>query len=558
MESASALDSSSSSSLQRLWSRRLTASIILDENDLSELLSNSEAFPSAQLAQGDVDVSKSRACSPLPVGYHHDNYLLPELDHEPCYDLHKSRPSFDCTASASSSSSSSFSSSSKTPLLQTLDASSLGDIPTQYVVPTLKPYEMPVVGLYIDPRVVCGFRYRVRRIDDKTHLFNKQALELQSIGRGYSRRLTFAGGKGRLNDNDNYFWSDSFPSGFAFELEVISPGEKFTIHDPSNLAVGFLEILNCTKPQEEVNQTIKKNGAIEKTVRVHLLCKVEWFDENGPTPVIPVTGLAIATRCRGSAEVTKVVSVNIGSHARRGFTLTPGIGSHKRSTTVKGALVGDVPTVYTVLGLEPYELPVVGTYVDPRIMPGFLYRVRPTGLSRRHLFDGQALRLQSIGAGYGKRLTFAPSPKCLNSNDNFFWSDSYADGLGFEPRAVEAGAKFVISTSDGLKLGKASVFRADAPQYQEREEIMGNMRGSVSTPDTEPLTPEYENNYFSHFFESNLDSSSQSAANDALLSFFTIPNISQTCLGKVFYNIVEVSGLLKRLGIEGFIDSPSC
>ncbi|RZF47871.1 hypothetical protein LSTR_LSTR010088 [Laodelphax striatellus] len=246
MESASALDTSSSS-LQRLWSRRLTASIILDENDLSELLSKSEAFPSAQLAQGDVDVSKSRACSPLPVGCHHDNYLLPELDHEPCYDLHKSRPSFDCTASASSSSSSSFSSSSKTPLLQTLDASSLGDIPTQYVVPTLKPYEMPVVGLYIDPRVVCGFRYRVRRIDDKTHLFNKQALELQSIGRGYSRRLTFAGGKGRLNDNDNYFWSDSFPSGFAFELEVISPGEKFTIHDPSNLAVGFLEILNCTQ-----------------------------------------------------------------------------------------------------------------------------------------------------------------------------------------------------------------------------------------------------------------------------------------------------------------------
>ncbi|XP_039296763.1 uncharacterized protein LOC111060377 isoform X2 [Nilaparvata lugens] len=391
-----------------------------------------------------------------------------EKDHEPCQDSCKARTSFDAS---SSSSSSSFSCSSSRPLLQTLDASSLGDIPTQYVVPTLKPYEMPVVGLYIDPRVVCGFRYRVRRIDDKSYLFGKQAVELQSIGRGYSRRLTFAGGKGRLNHNENYFWSDSFPSGFAFELEVISPGEKFTIHDSSNLAVGFLEILNCTKPQEEVGQTVKKNGTIEKTVRVHLLCKVEWFDENGPTPVIPVTGLAICSRCRGSAEVTKVVSVNIGSHARRGFTLTPGIGSHKRSTTVKGALVGDVPTVYTVLGLEPYELPVVGTYVDTRIMPGFLYRVRPTGLSRRHLFEGKALRLQSIGAGYGKRLTFAPSPNCLNTNDNFFWSDSYADGLGFEPRAVEAGAKFVISTWDGLKLGKASVFRADAPQYQEREEI---------------------------------------------------------------------------------------
>ncbi|RZF36687.1 hypothetical protein LSTR_LSTR014385 [Laodelphax striatellus] len=49
------------------------------------------------------------------------------------------------------------------------------------------------------------------------------------------------------------------------------------------------------------------------------------------------------------------------------------------------------------------------------------------------------------------------------------------------------------------------------------------MRGSVSTPDTEPLTPEYENNYFSHFFESNLDSSSQSAANDAQLDREHIP-----------------------------------
>lgn len=62
-------------------------------------------------------------------------------------------------------------------------------------------------------------------------------------------------------------------------------------------------------------------------------------------------------------------------------------------------------------------------------MPGFTYRVRPLGLKRKHLFGGKALCLISIGAGYGKRLTFKPLPTSLNDNDNFFWSDSYADGM---------------------------------------------------------------------------------------------------------------------------------
>jgi hypothetical protein len=75
------------------------------------------------------------------------------------------------------------------------------------------------------------------------HLFNGRALQLQSIGRGYARRITFKADSNMLNNNTNYFWSDSRTEGFAFELEVVSPGDKFTLHDANHVAAGTLEIL---------------------------------------------------------------------------------------------------------------------------------------------------------------------------------------------------------------------------------------------------------------------------------------------------------------------------
>ena len=48
-----------------------------------------------------------------------------------------------------------------------LDAADLGDFPASYVIPTLKPHEFPAVGVYVDPRIVPGFRYRVRPIEDE-------------------------------------------------------------------------------------------------------------------------------------------------------------------------------------------------------------------------------------------------------------------------------------------------------------------------------------------------------------------------------------------------------
>lgn len=63
---------------------------------------------------------------------------------------------------------------------------------------------------------------------------------------------------------------------------------------------------------------------------------------------------------RESASVKRVIRVTFGSHPRRGFTLMPGINNKLRSTVVKGVNIGDAPTRYTITGLEPYEMPVIG------------------------------------------------------------------------------------------------------------------------------------------------------------------------------------------------------
>lgn len=47
-----------------------------------------------------------------------------------------------------------------------LDASSLGDIPARYVIPSLPNHEFPVIGVFVDPRVVPGFKYKVRVLPD--------------------------------------------------------------------------------------------------------------------------------------------------------------------------------------------------------------------------------------------------------------------------------------------------------------------------------------------------------------------------------------------------------
>ncbi|XP_075978103.1 uncharacterized protein LOC142977871 isoform X2 [Anticarsia gemmatalis] len=359
-----------------------------------------------------------------------------------------------------------------------LDASTLGDVPAVYRVPAPAPHQMPVIGVYIDPRVRTGFRYKVRPMQaldapplsvKPRYLFGGKALTLQSIGRGFARRLTFEPLDSKLNDNDNYFWTDSRQEGFVFEIEAVSVGDKFTIYDANHEPQGVLEVVQQQKSQVELEQKIHDDGSIDKKVKINTLCKVEWYENDGATKLVPVTGLAIVKKGRGNAKVSRVVNVAIGiKQLKKGYELKPGVESSSRRVTVNGADMKDIPCQYCIVGLERYELPVIGTFVDPRIIPGFHYRVRPAG-SRRHLFEGRSLLLQSIGMGYGKRITFKPDS--LNSPENYFWSDSHPEGLGMETRAIHPGMKFTITGNGGL-LGEASVFRADLPQVEEKTEYV--------------------------------------------------------------------------------------
>lgn len=131
-----------------------------------------------------------------------------------------------------------------------LDAAELGDLPARYTICSLQPHQFPVVGVYVDKRVIPGFKYRVRPLpsvgkSSTTYpcLFGGKALTLQSIGKGYARRFTFEADPNHLNDNANYFWSDNRPEGFAFELEIISDGDKFTIYDANHEPQGTVEVL---------------------------------------------------------------------------------------------------------------------------------------------------------------------------------------------------------------------------------------------------------------------------------------------------------------------------
>lgn len=132
----------------------------------------------------------------------------------------------------------------------TLDASELGDLPARYTICAVHSHQFPVVGVYIDKRVIPGFKYRVRPLpaigeNPMKHecLFDGRALTLQSIGRGYARRFTFEADKNSLNNNKNYFWSDNRQEGYAFELEVISENDKFTLYDANHVAQGTVEVV---------------------------------------------------------------------------------------------------------------------------------------------------------------------------------------------------------------------------------------------------------------------------------------------------------------------------
>nr|XP_023019872.1 uncharacterized protein LOC111508557 [Leptinotarsa decemlineata] len=358
-----------------------------------------------------------------------------------------------------------------------LDASTIGDLPAQYTICALEPHQLPVIGVYIDKRIVPGFKYCVRPLPEvggrstaNKCLFDGKALTLQSIGRGYARRFTFEAEQNKLNDNDNYFWSDNRPEGYAFELELLSEGDKFTFFGLNREPQGTVEVLTLEAPQTEIANSLTKFG-IEKRATVEFTGKVEYY-ETGVAKPMHLTGTVVSLKTKGKARAEIVKIINVSIKNQRCFLL-PGMQKTHRRVTVRGKEINDIPTKYTMSGLESYELPVVGTYVDPRIIPGFCYKIRPND-RKDPLFGGRALKLLSIGMGYAKRLTFQPDS--LVEPDNYLWSDSHPDGLGLEPRAVHKGMKFVIKADDMI-LGEADVFRDDNPQFEEHMEKIQTPNG---------------------------------------------------------------------------------
>ncbi|KAL3275993.1 hypothetical protein HHI36_020724 [Cryptolaemus montrouzieri] len=166
-----------------------------------------------------------------------------------------------------------------------LDASKLGDLPARYTICAIDQHQFPVVGVYSDPRVIPGFKYRVRPLpkigkDPNVNkcLFDNRALKLISIGRGYAR-------------------SDNRPEGYAFELEVVSEGDKFTIIDLNGEAQGTLEILQTEGNQIEISNTVT-GKSIDKRVQVKFIGKVEFY-ETGVAKPIPLTGTVMCVRVKG-------------------------------------------------------------------------------------------------------------------------------------------------------------------------------------------------------------------------------------------------------------------
>lgn len=64
----------------------------------------------------------------------------------------------------------------------------------------------------------------------------------------------------------------------------------------------------------------------------------------------------------GSAKLVKILDASIGFIPCRGYTLMPGVDNKQRQLVLNGSSIGDAPTMYTLTGLESYELPVIGKY----------------------------------------------------------------------------------------------------------------------------------------------------------------------------------------------------
>ncbi|ELT96169.1 hypothetical protein CAPTEDRAFT_177942 [Capitella teleta] len=145
---------------------------------------------------------------------------------------------------------------------------------TEYAVRGLKKHELPVIGTYVDKRVVPGFKYAVRKLGTESYLFKKQTLALQRVGIGYGKRITF---ESQLkNSNDNYFYSDTFPAGYGFSVVAIADGDAFTVVDDDDDAPVGEGVITQVGLQKEISSHVEEDGSVVKRVAVQFCCDVKY------------------------------------------------------------------------------------------------------------------------------------------------------------------------------------------------------------------------------------------------------------------------------------------
>lgn len=161
-------------------------------------------------------------------------------------------------------------------------------------------------GFHVDENICPGFRYRVRYMGTKDFLFNGEPRMLQSIGLGYGKRLTFSGET--LNNNENYFWSDSRPEGYAFRVCAVEAGDKFVIYDEMSRVVGDVDIIEVDENQTE-EKTVYEPDYVTKIVRVRLTANTQYHLHHGMLMDVTdhmtnLEGTAVLVRHRGSMAAT--------------------------------------------------------------------------------------------------------------------------------------------------------------------------------------------------------------------------------------------------------------
>lgn len=153
----------------------------------------------------------------------------------------------------------------------------IGDFPTVYTIPALKPHEFPVVGTFVDKHIIPGFAYRVRRNGTDDYLFDGIALLLKSIGRGYGKRLTF---ESEDVENDNFFWSDSNPEeGFVFSIQVVFVGDHFNVVDRKGRVVAETRVKSVGLEQQIKNVSTHKS-VINVEVFVEMDCTLKFSSQD--------------------------------------------------------------------------------------------------------------------------------------------------------------------------------------------------------------------------------------------------------------------------------------